>query len=70
MAAVDDLVASGVVASRSEAMRMSLQAFVVEHRRRLMGEQIAEAYRRHPQTEEEVAGLDASTRALIEEEPW
>lgn len=70
VAAVDDLVASGLVASRSEAMRLGLEAFVDEHRRRAVGEEIAKAYRSHPQTAEELAGLDTSTRALIEEEPW
>lgn len=70
VAAVDDLIAAGVLASRSEAMRLGLQALVDEHRKRLVGEQIASAYRRNPQTEDEIAGLDASTRALIEEEPW
>ncbi len=70
MAAVDDLVAAGVVASRSEAMRAGLQAFVDEHRRRIVGESIANAYRERPQTDEELSGLDRSTTALIEEEPW
>lgn len=70
VAAIDDLVAAGVVASRSEAMRVGLEALVDEHRRRLVGEQIVDAYRRHPQTDEELAGVEASTRALIEEEPW
>lgn len=69
-AAVDDLIAAGVVASRSEAMRLGLEAFVDEHRKRLEGERIAEAYRRRPQTADELAGIDAATRALIEEEPW
>jgi Arc/MetJ-type ribon-helix-helix transcriptional regulator len=70
VAAIDDLVAAGVVASRSEAMRVGLEALVDEHRRRLVGEKIVDAYRRHPQTDEELAGVEASTRALIEEEPW
>jgi hypothetical protein len=39
-------------------------------RDRAIGEQIADAYRRNPQTDEELAGLEASTRSLIEEEPW
>lgn len=70
VAAIDDLVAAGVVASRSEAMRVGLEALVDEHRRRLVGEKIVDAYRRRPQTDEELAGVEASTRALIEEEPW
>lgn len=68
VASVDDLIAAGVVASRSEAIRLGLQTLADQHRKRLVGEQIADAYRRNPQTE--VAGLEASTRALVEEEPW
>jgi len=29
-----------------------------------------DAYRRLPQTDEELAGLDEATRALVNEEPW
>lgn len=68
--AIDDLAEASVVTSRSEAMRISLQAFVEEHRRRQIGERIVEAYRRMPQSEDELAGIDASTKALIDEEPW
>lgn len=64
------MVASGVVASRSEAMRMGLERLVEEHRRRQIGAKIVDAYTRRPQTEEELAGLDAATRALVDEEPW
>jgi Arc/MetJ-type ribon-helix-helix transcriptional regulator len=70
VAAIDDLVAAGVVASRSEAMRVGLQTLVEDHRKRLVGERIVDAYLRLPQTDEELAGIDASTRALIAEEPW
>ena len=70
VAQVDRLVADGIVASRSEAMRMGLEGLVEAHRRKLVGTQIVAAYRRLPQTEDELAGLDASTRALVEEEPW
>lgn len=70
VAEVDDLVAAGVLASRSEAMRIGLQELVEKHRKRIVGERIADAYRRQPQTDEELASLDASTRALVEEEPW
>jgi len=67
---VDGLVAEGVVASRSEAVRLGLEQIVDQHRRRRIGAEIADAYRQRPQTEDELAGLDAATRALIEEEPW
>ena len=70
VAEVDRLVADGVVASRSEAMRVGLEELVEAHRRKLVGMRIVEAYRLLPQTEDELAGLDAATRALVEEEPW
>jgi Arc/MetJ-type ribon-helix-helix transcriptional regulator len=67
---VDGLVADGVVANRSEAVRLGLEQLVDRHRRRRVGERIADAYRSKPQSDVELAGLDAATRALIEEEPW
>ncbi len=68
--AVDALVAAGIVASRSEAVRLGLTRLVDDERRRRLGAEIADAYRGQPQTDEELAGLDDATRALIEEEPW
>lgn len=70
LAQVDALVADGVVATRSEAVRLGLQRLVEEHRRQQVGRQIVDGYRRLPQTDAELAGLEASTRALIEQEPW
>ena len=69
-AELDELVTDGVVSNRSEAVRLGLERLVDEHRRRRIGAEIVEAYRRMPQTEEELAGLDEATRALIAEEPW
>jgi Arc/MetJ-type ribon-helix-helix transcriptional regulator len=69
-AQLDDLVADGVVSSRSEAVRLGLERLIEEHRRRRLGAEIADAYRRQPQTEEELAGLEEATRALLAEEPW
>ncbi len=68
--ALDGLVADGVVSNRSEAVRLGLERLVDEHHRALIGAQIVNAYRRQPQTADELAGLDQATRALIEEEPW
>jgi Arc/MetJ-type ribon-helix-helix transcriptional regulator len=70
LAEVDELVADGVVASRSEAVRLALTRLVDQHQRRQIGAAIADAYRRSPQTDDELAGLDAATRALVDEEPW
>lgn len=67
---VDELVADGLVANRSEAVRLGLEQLVDRHRRRRIGAQIADAYRKAPQGRAELAGLDASTRALIEQETW
>jgi Arc/MetJ-type ribon-helix-helix transcriptional regulator len=70
VAQVDALVAEGVVRSRSEAVRIALEKLLEEHRRERIGRQIVDAYRRQPQTADELAGLDEATRALITEEPW
>lgn len=70
MAEVDGLVAEGVVANRSEAVRLGLERLIDEHRRRRVGAEIVAAYRRQPQTDDELAGLDEATRALVSEEPW
>lgn len=70
MAEVDGLVADGVVGSRSDAVRRGLEHLVDRHRRERVGAAIVDAYRRQPQTDDELAGLDAATRALVDEEPW
>lgn len=70
VAKVDGLIADGVVANRSEAVRLGLERLVDQSRRWRIGAEITDAYRRQPQTDEELAGLDRATRALVEEEPW
>lgn len=70
VADLDGLVADGIVTNRSEAVRLGLERLVDEHRRQQIGAEIVDAYRRQPQTEEELAGLDRATRALVAEEPW
>jgi hypothetical protein len=64
------VVADGVVSSRSEEVRRGLEQLVDQHQRRLVGAAIADGYRREPQTEDDLAGLDDATRALANEEPW
>jgi Arc/MetJ-type ribon-helix-helix transcriptional regulator len=70
LAEVDELVSEGVAATRSDAVRLGLEALVERHRRQQTGQAIIDAYRRQPQDDEELAGLDQATRALIEDEPW
>ena len=67
---IDELVDQGVVASRSEAVRFALADLIDRHRRRRIGSEIVEAYRRLPQTEAELGWADDATRRMIAEEPW
>jgi Arc/MetJ-type ribon-helix-helix transcriptional regulator len=67
---IDALVAEGVAASRSDAVRQALRALVDQHRRRKIGEAIVEGYRRLPQTDEELGWTDQAAIRMIEEEPW
>ncbi len=68
--AVDRLVSDGVVANRSEAVRMGLEQLVDQARRSQIAEAIVEGYRRVPQTDEELERADRGLRALVAEEPW
>ena len=67
---VDELVATGVVASRSDAVRLGLEHLVDRERRRQIGQAIVDGYTRMPQTEDELLWTDEDTRRMIEEEPW
>ncbi len=67
-AAVDELVAAGTVASRSDAVRQGLEQLIERHRRQQVGERIVAGYRRTPQADDE--WNDEATLAMIAEEPW
>lgn len=56
--------------SRTEAMRDALMKLIDQERRREIGEQIAEGYRRMPQTEDEMCGSDRALIESVNEEPW
>jgi len=70
VAAVDELVATGAVSSRSQAVRLGLERLVDRHRRDVLGARIAEGYSRRPQTEAEVGWADAASVGMISDEPW
>lgn len=70
VAQIDQLIADGKASSRSDLIQSALERLIVEHQRRELGEQIAQAYRRQPQPEREEIDLMTATRDLIEEEPW
>jgi Arc/MetJ-type ribon-helix-helix transcriptional regulator len=67
---VDRLVAEGVVASRSAAVRLGLEGLIDRHRRGQIGLAIVNGYRRQPQTEAELGWADEASRRMIAEEPW
>ena len=67
---VDDLVASGIVASRSEAVRLGLIELVRGFRREQVGRAIVAGYRAIPQSEAELGWADAATVRMIADEPW
>jgi len=69
-AAVDELVEAGIVASRSEAVRLGLEQLVDRCRRDEIGARIARGYRDLPQDEAEVGWADESSVRMIAEEPW
>ena len=67
---VDSLVAAGVVASRSEAVRIGLERLTDELERERIGRQIIEGYERMPETAEELAWAEESLEEMLAEEPW
>jgi Arc/MetJ-type ribon-helix-helix transcriptional regulator len=69
-AAVDELVADGVVPSRSEAVRRGLAELVDRKRREKIGQAIVDGYTRMPQTDEEMAWAEASAKEMFEQESW
>ncbi len=69
-ASVDELVATGVVASRSGAVREGLGLLLDAHRRTTTGEEIVAGYLKTPQADEDGAWADEQTRAMIVDEPW
>lgn len=68
--ALDELVAEGVVRSRSEAVRLGLSDLLEARRRRKVGLAIVEGYRRVPPDDEFEAVAEASAKSMITEEPW
>ena len=70
LAEVDELVANGDARSRSDAVRCALEEMIDRRRRHRLGESIAEAYRRTPETPDELRWAAESTKSMIAEEPW
>jgi Arc/MetJ-type ribon-helix-helix transcriptional regulator len=70
VAEIDALVAAGVFASRSEAVRLGLVRLLDRHRRDEVGARIVASYLERPQDEHDVGWADQSTVRMIAEEPW
>ena len=68
--AVDRLVADGVLASRSEAVRLGLEQLVDRARRAEIAAAILDGYRRVPPTDDELRRAGDGLQALLAEEPW
>ena len=49
---------------------MGLSELVDRHRRAAAGRRIADAYRRLPQTPDELRDVDDTTSRMLDEEPW
>jgi len=69
-ASIDDLIAQGVVESRSDAVRRGLRVLIDQNRRRRTAEAIIRGYQLHPQSENEMAWADEATVRMIGEETW
>jgi Arc/MetJ-type ribon-helix-helix transcriptional regulator len=67
---VDELVADGVVESRSDAVRRGLMVLVDRHRRDRTADAIVRGYTKQPQTDDDAAWTDEATIRMIGDEPW
>lgn len=67
---IDQLIAEGVVESRSDAVRKGLHALIDQARRRRTADAIIAGYTQHPQTEDDVAWADRATVQMIADEAW
>jgi Arc/MetJ-type ribon-helix-helix transcriptional regulator len=68
--AVDELVEAGIVASRSEAVRVALRALIDRCQRDRVGAEIVAGYRAAPQTEADVGWADEASVRMIGDESW
>lgn len=67
---IDELVGSGVYASRAALARTGIEELVARERARLVDLVIVEGYRRHPPTAGEARSAVTSLRDAILDEPW
>jgi Arc/MetJ-type ribon-helix-helix transcriptional regulator len=69
LAGVDRLVSAGGYESRTEVVKAALERLLAEARERELDATIVAGYQRVPDPEAD-PWVDASTRAVVEDEPW
>lgn len=67
---LDELVAQGLFASRSSAVRRAVEMIVSGQRRDALEEEYANGYRRAPESESELAEARRLATLAINDEPW
>lgn len=67
---IDELVADGVVSSRSDAVRQGLRTLLDVQRRNRIAQRIVDGYRALPQSDSEIGWSDEATSRMIADEPW
>jgi len=67
---LDELVAQGLFASRSSAVRRAVEMIVSGQRRDALEEVYANGYRRAPESESEMAEARRLATLAINDEPW
>lgn len=70
VAEVDRLVADGSFASRSDAVRRGLETLVGAAERQRIDRAFAEGFRRHPESDDEIADATRLAVEAIDDEPW
>jgi Arc/MetJ-type ribon-helix-helix transcriptional regulator len=67
---LDELVAQGLFASRSSAVRRAVEMIVSGQHRAALEEVYADGYRRIPESESELAEARRLAMLAINDEPW
>jgi Arc/MetJ-type ribon-helix-helix transcriptional regulator len=70
VAELDELVADGSFASRSDAVRHGIEALVRGHERARVDQAFVDGFRRHPESDDELADATRLAVDAINDEPW
>jgi Arc/MetJ-type ribon-helix-helix transcriptional regulator len=70
VAEIDELIAEGAFANRSDAVRHGIEALVRRHERERVDRAFAEGFQRHPEGEDELADATRLAVDAINDEPW